>query len=95
MSDSVSVEVARHAVPYVRPIMLNFERNSADVDSIVTIVTNDAAGISQMVNHLWETGHRSVGFLAGRSSSISSTMRRNALALEVAKGNVPGRRGKW
>ena len=82
MSDSVSVEVARHAVPYVRPIMLNFERTSADVDSIVA---NDAAGIAQMVNHLWETGHRSVGFMAGRSSSVSSTMRRNALAMEIAR----------
>ena len=82
MSDSVSVEVARHAVPYVRPIMLNFERTSADVDSIVA---NDAAGIAEMVNHLWETGHRSVGFMAGRSSSISSTMRWNALALEIAR----------
>ncbi|MDE0113189.1 MAG: LacI family DNA-binding transcriptional regulator, partial [Albidovulum sp.] len=36
MSDSVSAEVALHAVPYVRPIMLNFERTHADVDSIVT-----------------------------------------------------------
>ena len=82
MSDSVSVEVARHAVPYVRPIMLNFESTSADVDSIKA---NDAAGIAEMVNHLWDTGHRSVGFMAGRSSSISSTMRRNALALEIAR----------
>ena len=82
MADSVSVEVARHAVPYVRPVMLNFEGTSADVDSIVA---NDAAGIAQMVSHLWETGHRSIGFMAGRSSSISSTMRRNALALELAR----------
>ncbi len=82
MADSVSVEVARHAVPYVRPVMLNFEGTSADVDSIAA---DDAAGIAQMVSHLWETGHRSVGFMAGRSSSISSTMRRNALALELAR----------
>ncbi len=82
MSDSVSVDVARHAVPYVRPIMLNFERTRADVDSIVA---NDAAGIAEMVNYLWETGHRSIGFMAGRASSISSTIRRNALALEIAR----------
>lgn len=82
MSDSVSVEAARNAVPYLRPIMLNFERTRADVDSVVA---NDAAGIAEMVNHLWETGHRSVGFMAGRSSSISSTIRRNALALELAR----------
>ena len=82
MSDSVSVEAARHAVPYLRPIMLNFERTRADVDSIAA---NDAAGIAEMVNYLWKTGHRSVGFMAGRSSSISSTIRRNALALELAR----------
>ena len=82
MSDSVSVEAARHAVPNVRPIMLNFERTRADVDSIVA---NDAAGIAEMVNYLWKTGHRSVGFMAGRSSSISSTIRRNAFVLELAR----------
>ena len=82
MSDSVSVDVALHAVPYVRPIMLNFERTRADVDSIVA---NDATGIAEMVNYLWETGHRSIGFMAGRSSSVSSTIRRNALALELAR----------
>ena len=82
MSDSVSAEAVRHAVPHVRPIMLNFERNSADVDSIVA---EDAAGIAQMVDHLCETGHRSIGFMAGRPSSVSSAMRRNALALEIAR----------
>ena len=82
MSDSVSVDVARHAVPYVRPIMLNFERTRNDVDSIAA---NDAAGIEEMVNYLWETGHRSIGFMSGRSSSISSSIRRNALALGIAR----------
>ena len=82
MSDSVSVDVARHAVPNVRPIMLNFERTRTDVDSIAA---NDAAGIAEMVNYLWETGHRSIGFMAGRSSSISSSIRRNALALGIAR----------
>ena len=82
MSDSVSVDVARQAVPYVRPIMLNFERTRADVDSIAA---NDAAGIAELVKYLWETGHRSIGFMAGRSSSISSKIRRDALALEIAR----------
>ncbi len=82
MSDSVSVDVARHAVPYVRPIMLNFERTRSDVDSIVA---NDATGVAELVNYLWETGHRSVGFMAGRQSSISSKIRRDALALEIAR----------
>ncbi len=82
MSDSVSVDVARDAVPYVRPIMLNFERTRADVDSIAA---NDAAGIAELVKYLWETGHRSIGFMAGRSSSVSSKIRRDALALEIAR----------
>ena len=82
MSDSVPVDVALRAVPYVRPIMLNFERNRADVDSIDA---NDATGIAEMVDYLWKTGHRSIGFMAGRSSSVSSTIRRNALALEIAR----------
>ena len=82
MSDSVSADAALQAVPYVRPIMLNFERTRSDVDSIVA---NDAAGIAEMVNYLWETGHRSIGFMAGRTSSISSIVRRNALALEIAR----------
>ena len=82
MSDSVSADAVRRAVPYVRPIMLNFERNSADVDSIVA---EDAAGIAQMVDYLWETGHRSIGFMAGRPSSEASATRRNALALEIAR----------
>ena len=50
-----------------------------------SIVAEDAAGIAQMVDYLWETGHRSIGFMAGRSSSISSAMRQNALALEIAR----------
>ena len=82
MSDSVSVDAARDAVPYVRPIMLNFERTRADVDSIVA---NDAAGIAELVKYLWETGHRSIGFMAGRPSSASSKIRRDALALEIAR----------
>ena len=82
MSDSVSVDAARDAVPYVRPIMLNFERTRADVDSIVA---NDAAGIAELVKYLWETGHRSIGFMAGRTSSASSKIRRDALALEIAR----------
>ena len=82
MSDSVSVAHVRAVMPHVRPVMLNFERMRKDVD---TVEANDAPGIFEMVAHLEATGHRGLAFMAGRSTSISSEIRRTALDAALAK----------
>ena len=82
LSDSVSMKNALAAVPYVQPIMMNFERNRMGEDSFLR---DDSTGIFQMVDHLWETGHRSVGFMAGRPTSLSSNVRRDALQVATKK----------
>ncbi|MCY3997329.1 MAG: substrate-binding domain-containing protein [Rhodobacter sp.] len=77
MADSISARRAFEAGNGVRPIMLN--ENWMPEDDVHRLTVDPDPGISQMVAHLAETGHKKIAFVGGRPTSSDSGRRRSAL----------------
>lgn len=53
------------------------------------VITDDEQGIGFLVEHLFELGHRHIGFLGAQKESLESQRRENFFRAELAKKELP------
>ncbi|WP_066733889.1 LacI family DNA-binding transcriptional regulator [Bariatricus massiliensis] len=64
------------------------------------ILTDDAAGISDLMDYLYSIGHRKIGYISGPENSLNSVIRLNTFKKKMQEYDLPVRdewieRGEW